>query len=107
MTEQPSDTWRPDFSTGTFARVTGKVQGVNYRNNTKSQADDLELTGWVRNTSDGAVEVLVGGAGPAVDSLLRWCRSGPKRAVVDDVASREASPEELETLPETGFIVRR
>lgn len=93
--------------TGTFARVTGKVQGVNYRNATKRQADELGLVGWVSNTDDGAVELLVGGAGPMVEALLSWCRRGPKRAEVDSVEDREAAAEELKTLPDSGFEVRR
>lgn len=97
----------PSFSTGTFARITGTVQGVNYRASAREQAQDLELTGWVRNTGDGAVELLVGGEGPAVDALLRWCRSGPRRAHVEDVETREAETEELTTLPESGFEIRR
>lgn len=95
------------FSTGRFARITGRVQGVNYRNSTKRQADELGLVGWVANTDDGAVELVVGGEGPAVDLLLNWCKKGPKRAEVSEVDDREASSEELADLPESGFEVRR
>lgn len=97
----------PGFSTGRFARITGRVQGVNYRASAREQAEDLGLTGWVRNTGDAAVEVLVGGEGPAVDSLIRWCRSGPRRARVENVEIREADAEELATLPASGFAIRR
>lgn len=95
------------FSTGTFARISGRVQGVNYRNTTKWRADELGITGWVRNTADGAVELLAGGDEPEIADLLEWCNSGPKRAEVTTVDSRPAHPEELDTLPEAGFEVHR
>lgn len=98
---------RTDLSTATFARVTGVVQGVNYRNATKRQADQLGLAGWVRNTADGDVEVLIGGADSAVDSLLTWCRTGPKRAAVESVDTREATADELATIEAGSFIVQR
>lgn len=98
---------QPGFTTGTFARITGRVQGVNYRSSTRRKAEALGLVGWVRNTDDGDVELLVGGSGPGVDSLLSWCRRGPKRAEVQAVEQREAAAEELKTLPDSGFEVRR
>lgn len=107
MSTDPAPAPQASFSAGTFARITGRVQGVNYRNATKRQADELSLVGWVRNTEEAAVEVLVGGDGPAVDSLLSWCRSGPRRAEVESVDKREATVEELESLPADGFVVLR
>lgn len=101
------ETGTPGFSTGTFARVTGTVQGVNYRASARRRAEDLGLTGWVRNTGDDAVELLIGGEDPAVDALLKWCRSGPKRARVEEVQTREATPKELGALPAGGFEIRR
>ncbi|WP_300343752.1 acylphosphatase [Nesterenkonia sp.] len=107
MSIEPAPTFSTEFTSGTFARITGRVQGVNYRRSAKRQADELGLIGWVRNADDGAVEMLIGGAGPAVDSLLSWCRSGPSKAEVSQVETREATEEELKTLPESGFEVRR
>lgn len=107
MSTEPTPESHRAISTGTFARVTGTVQGVNYRNAAKRQADELGLVGWVRNTDDGAVELLVGGDGPAVDSLLAWCRRGPRRAAVESVDKRKAAAEQLDSLPDSGFIVRR
>lgn len=92
---------------GTHAVVTGRVQGVSYRAAAKAEADDLGLIGWVRNTSDGAVELLVGGAGPAVDALLRWAEHGPESAKVTDLQQREATEEDLASLPPSGFVIRR
>ncbi|TLP73260.1 acylphosphatase [Nesterenkonia sphaerica] len=95
------------FSAGTSVRVTGTVQGVNFRNSAKRQAEELGLVGWVRNTPDGAVELLIGGDGPAVEALISWCGTGPKRAEVTSVETREASAAELQALPAEGFRVRR
>ncbi|GAA1454142.1 acylphosphatase [Nesterenkonia lacusekhoensis] len=102
-----SDAGRPGIRTGTFARITGRVQGVAFRASAKEEADELGLIGWVRNTDDGAVELLVGGEGPAVDALLRWAEEGPGAAEVGSVQAREAAEEELQTLPGTGFEIRR
>ncbi|GAA1118748.1 acylphosphatase [Nesterenkonia jeotgali] len=113
MTEPhtPADAEQPlspsGCTTGTHAQITGQVQGVSYRAAAKAEADDLGLIGWVRNTADGAVELLVGGAGPAVDALLRWAETGPESAQVSDVDQREASAEELASLPQAGFEIRR
>lgn len=102
-----SDAGMPGLSTGTFARITGEVQGVSYRASAKAEADELGLTGWVRNTADGAVELLLGGEGPDVGALLRWAQQGPAAAEVAEVRSRPATEEELRTLPPAGFEVRR
>lgn len=91
----------------TFARITGRVQGVNYRNTTKRTADQLGLNGWVRNTQDGAVELVASGDQQAIEALLTWCHQGPKRAEVAAVDSRPAHADELGTLPNDGFEVRR
>ncbi|WP_120004483.1 acylphosphatase [Nesterenkonia muleiensis] len=96
-----------DFSSGTFARITGRVQGVNYRNSAKRRADELGVTGWVRNTSDGAVELLTGGDATAVDELITWCHQGPRHAQVAEVETRQATAEQLAGLPGEGFEVRR
>jgi acylphosphatase len=62
--------------------IKGKVQGVFYRASAKEQADALGVTGWVRNTREGAVEVVASGSTEAVDQFVRWCRTGPKSAKV-------------------------
>jgi acylphosphatase len=65
--------------------ISGRVQGVWYRGSTKQQADDLKLTGWVRNCESGQVEVVVEGAAGAIDKLISWCRTGPSMARVTDI----------------------
>lgn len=67
-------------------RVTGRVQGVYYRQSTVEMANGLGLTGWVRNQPDGSVEALFEGEKTAVDRAIAWCHHGPPRAAVDEVA---------------------
>jgi acylphosphatase len=66
-------------------RVTGQVQGVNFRSSTKVEADALGLTGSVRNCPDGSVEVVIEGPEATVQQLVDWCRRGPAWARVDGV----------------------
>jgi acylphosphatase len=67
-------------------RITGRVQGVCYRQTTVEMAGSLGLTGWVRNLPDGSVEALFEGERAVIDQALAWCRQGPPRAMVDNVA---------------------
>jgi acylphosphatase len=66
-------------------RVTGRVQGVFFRDACRERARAEGLGGWVRNTADGAVEAEFEGSAAAVDRLVAWCRTGPPRAEVDDL----------------------
>ena len=72
--------------------VTGRVQGVFFRGTCARHARGLELSGWVRNRRDGAVEAAFEGADPAVESMVAWCREGPDLAVVDTVEVVEEPP---------------
>ncbi|MCE9614947.1 MAG: acylphosphatase [Lentisphaerae bacterium] len=65
--------------------IRGHVQGVCYRMCACDEARRLGLTGWVRNASDGSVEVVVEGAAERVSEFLDWCRRGPSRAQVSGV----------------------
>jgi acylphosphatase len=67
-------------------RISGEVQGVGYRAWTERNARVLGLSGWVRNTRDGAVEALFSGAALCVSEMLRRCHDGPLSAVVREVA---------------------
>jgi acylphosphatase len=76
-------------STAPVARrfiVTGKVQGVWYRAAAVEAAQELGVTGWARNCSDGSVEMLAVGAPEALDALAAWAHAGPPKAVVAQVA---------------------
>ena len=66
-------------------RVEGIVQGVFFRVTTRQQARQLGLSGWVRNCSDDAVEVVAEGEKNALERLVNWCYQGPEGAVVNRV----------------------
>ncbi len=67
------------------AVVSGFVQGVCYRAETRYEAEGLAVTGWVRNRSDGTVELVAEGPRENVEKLIAWCRRGPEYARVEDV----------------------
>ena len=69
--------------------IFGRVQGVWFRASTQETAARLGLTGWVKNTIDGAVEVYAQGEDDAVDRLLSWCYQGPPGAHVDRIDFNE------------------
>ncbi|MFN2489770.1 MAG: acylphosphatase [Actinomycetota bacterium] len=81
--------------------VSGRVQGVFFRDSCRERAADAGLAGWVRNTPDGRVEASFEGEQEAVDGLIEWCSSGPRAADVDSV-----SVEDEEPTGESGFTVR-
>lgn len=65
--------------------ISGKVQGVWFRASTKNKAEQLGITGWVRNTEDGNVEALFEGDDNVLEEMLEWCNHGPPMAVVENV----------------------
>jgi len=65
--------------------ISGRVQGVAFRYYVERWADELELTGWVRNLDDGRVEVVAEGKKDGLDELVTRLRRGPRLAVVEDV----------------------
>ena len=71
-------------------RIHGRVQGVWFRESMRLEAERLNVTGWVRNTPDGAVEAVIQGPAGAVDAMIEWARSGPPLARVDRVEIGEA-----------------
>ena len=70
--------------------ITGRVQGVGYRDSLRSQALGAGCTGWVRNRRDGSVEAVIEGPPEAVAGVLAWARRGPPAARVDRVEVSEA-----------------
>mgnify|MGYP002423382712 CR=1 FL=1 len=56
------------------ARITGRVQGVFFRDSCRREAQTGGVSGWVTNRPDGSVESVVEGAADAVDELIAWCR---------------------------------
>jgi len=83
-------------------RVQGQVQGVFYRASAEATARRLGLSGWVRNTEDGEVELVACGSAPRLDELEKWLWRGPANAQVTSV-KRVPSP--LEHFQ--GFAIRR
>lgn len=64
--------------------ISGKVQGVWFRQSTKDEADKLGVMGWCRNCPDGSVEAVFQGEKEAVQSIIDWCHEGPRLARVDE-----------------------
>jgi acylphosphatase len=75
--------------------VSGRVQGVSFRDATRSQAEQLGLSGWVHNTQDGQVEAVFEGEPDTVQQMIEWCKSGPSSADVEDVSVENEQPENL------------
>jgi acylphosphatase len=90
-----------DDRTRAHVFVSGRVQGVYYRANTREQARDRDIDGWVRNLDDGRVEAVFEGDEDAVEELVEWCHTGSPSAMVEDVAVEYDEPQ-----GETGFEVR-
>jgi acylphosphatase len=65
--------------------VSGRVQGVFFRQNTLERAKSLGLIGWVRNTEDGRVEALFEGEKEKIEKILEWIKKGPPLARVEKV----------------------
>lgn len=82
--------------------VRGKVQGVFFRASTKDKADELGITGEVRNLPDGGVEVVACGSETQVQQLIEWCHAGPPRAKVEQVIVNELPEQQFE-----GFRIAR
>jgi len=74
------------------ALISGKVQGVWYRQSTLEKAKALGLAGWVRNLSGGEVEVLFEGEDEAVEAALKWCEEGPPLSKVSKVERFHEEP---------------
>ncbi|MFC4407676.1 acylphosphatase [Haloarchaeobius iranensis] len=82
--------------------VTGRVQGVYYRANTRDTAGEYGVDGWVRNLDDGRVEAVFEGPEDAVAAMVEWCHEGSPAADVEDVAAEYEAPQ-----GEEGFHIRR
>lgn len=66
--------------------IKGRVQGVYFRASAKDVADEIGVTGWVKNTEEGDVEIMATGTREQLRKLVDWCKVGPRRAVVTEVA---------------------
>lgn len=95
MTSTPGDHIR------LHVRISGRVQGVFFRESTRQAAERLKVGGWVRNVSDGTIEAVFEGPAAAVAQAVAWSRHGPPGASVDDVQVDREPP-----AGERGFRVR-
>jgi len=86
---------------GIHCFVTGRVQGVCFRMYTQRQAENSDLTGWVRNLPDGRVEVMAFGNEQQLDKLNHWLKSGPSMAQVTKLESETIDLQDYE-----GFSTR-
>ena len=82
--------------------VTGRVQGVWFRESTRERAEALGVGGWVRNLADGRVEALFEGDAATVQRAIDFVREGPRHARVESVEVREEASEH----PSSQFRVR-
>jgi acylphosphatase len=81
--------------------VSGRVQGVAYRANTRETVRDYDVEGWVRNLDDGRVEAVFEGPRADVEEMVEWCETGSPAARVDDVEVEYSEPKGA-----SGFRVR-
>jgi len=75
--------------------VSGRVQGVFFRDACRRLALEHGVVGWVRNLPDGRVEAVFEGRAKDVERLVEWARHGPRLAVVEDIAVQPEQPEGL------------
>jgi acylphosphatase len=80
--------------------ISGRVQGVFFRDSVRQMAQSRGVAGWVRNNADGTVEAAFEGEEEAVDSLVAFCREGPRGADVERVEEEQEEPR-----AEAGFRV--
>ena len=80
--------------------ISGRVQGVSFRDTCRQVATERGVAGWVRNLGDGRVEAVFEGAAEQVDRMVEWVNEGPRLADVDDIAVQTEPAQGL-----TGFVV--
>jgi acylphosphatase len=76
--------------------VSGRVQGVFFRDTVRRRAEGAGIAGWVSNRPDGTLEAVFEGEPSAVEELVGFCRRGPSRAEVESVEVTEEEPEGLD-----------
>jgi len=80
------------MKTNVHVIISGRVQGVWFRSDTKQKAEQLGITGWVRNTIDGDVEAIFEGEEDLVKEMIDWCHRGPPSAQVEHVEVKNQDP---------------
>jgi acylphosphatase len=79
-------------------KIEGLVQGVFFRDAAKKKAEEMNITGWIKNKNDGTIEAVFEGEVNNLNKMLEFCREGPPDAVVDIVEEEwEDATEEFDT----------
>jgi acylphosphatase len=73
--------------------IDGRVQGVGFRYFALYKAEELDITGWVRNTWDGKVEMEASGEVQHLNTFIDWMKIGPARAVINTFKVSDITPE--------------
>ena len=76
--------------------IHGEVHGVSFRASTQTKASELSLTGWVRNLSNGTVEIHVEGRRDSLNQLIKWCQTGPPSANVSQCDLDWITPQRMD-----------
>ncbi|MBR7835777.1 acylphosphatase [Actinospica durhamensis] len=76
--------------------VSGRVQGVSFRDACRRKAIEHRVSGWVRNRADGGVEAVFEGAPGAVQAMVAWSRLGPPAATVEQIELHQEAPSGLD-----------
>lgn len=82
--------------------ISGRVQGVFFRDTCQRIAAEAGVAGWVRNRPDGAVEAVFEGPADRVERMVSWAHRGPSRAQVEHVNVHEEAPQGLSTFTIAG-----
>ena len=80
------------MNTNVHVLISGRVQGVWFRGTTKQKAEQLGITGWVRNTADDKVEAVFEGEENKINEMIEWCHRGPPLSKVTDVKIKKQNP---------------
>ena len=77
--------------------VSGRVQGVFFRDNTSKKARELGLTGYAKNLPDGTVEVVAEGNKYKINKLIEFIKKGPGIAMVEGIKLKHKEPENFKS----------
>ena len=75
--------------------ISGKVQGVFFRQSAREMAVSIGITGTIKNLYDGSVEIVATGTKDQLNSFVEWCKKGPPNAIVAGVEVRDLSLQEF------------
>lgn len=78
-----------------YITISGRVQGVGFRYYALHKAEELNISGWIKNTPEGNVEMEASGETQNLDAFINWMRIGPARAHIDRFAVSKISPKRI------------